>query len=203
VSDRQTFVQCLVPYCERSAHWAAKGRNGYCSNHNYRWKRHGDPLGGRIPPGEAPRFLYEVAMRFSLKQCLIWPYAQNGVGYGKIVIDGRHLLVHRLVCERVYGPPPTDKHFAAHSCGRGHEGCCSPAHVRWATPTENSADQLRHGTRRRGEACGSSKLDEAAVIDIRRRAAAGEGAREIAAAHSVTPSNVHYIVRRNTWAHIP
>jgi hypothetical protein len=36
------------------------------------------------------------------------------------------------MCELVNGPPPLGA-LAAHSCGRGHDGCVDPRHLRWAT----------------------------------------------------------------------
>lgn len=65
-------------------------------------------------------------------------------GYGLIRIDGVMCRVHRLVCIRRHGPPPTDDLEAAHSCGNA--GCVNPRHIRWATRFENAADKKLHGT---------------------------------------------------------
>jgi hypothetical protein len=53
--------------------------------------------------------------------CLIWPFSRAQTGYGQMTAE--YLAVHRLVCEFKNGPPPTNAHQAAHSCGRGPDGC--------------------------------------------------------------------------------
>jgi hypothetical protein len=55
--------------------------------------------------------------------CLIWPFGRNSTGYGLVTIDGEQTYAHRAMCKRVHGEPPTPEHQAAHSCGRGHDGC--------------------------------------------------------------------------------
>lgn len=52
----------------------------------------------------------------------------------------------RVVCERVNGPAPTEKHETAHGCG--NSWCVNKRHLRWATHIENEADKLIHGTRK-------------------------------------------------------
>ena len=43
---------------------------------------------------------------------------------------------HRMVCFIIHGPPPGSQGDAAHSC-HGAPDCCNPAHIGWATPSEN------------------------------------------------------------------
>jgi hypothetical protein len=69
--------------------------------------------------------------------CLIWPF---GVSEGTIQLSGS-VNVFRLMCEHRNGPPPTDKHQAAHSCGRRHEGCVNPHHLSWKTNSENQKER--------------------------------------------------------------
>lgn len=71
------------------------------------------------------------------------------LGAAQINLGGRSVIVARMVCEEVNGPPPTPAHQAAHSCGKGHLGCITPQHLRWATQVENEADKLIHGTHNR------------------------------------------------------
>jgi hypothetical protein len=49
------------------------------------------------------------------------------------------------MCELAHGEPPTSKHEAAHSCGKGHEGCVNPKHLAWKTKTENRQESNEHG----------------------------------------------------------
>lgn len=154
---------CLVPDCGKPR----IGR-GFCSKHYQRLAKYGTPTGsGFTKKGEAREYLENVVLNHTGDDCLIWPYSRNGGGYGNIGIGDKTYLVTRVVCERLNGPAPTSDHEVAHSCGKGHEGCCSPAHLNWATRTENQRDRLRHGTAPRGEQCGMSKLTQADVGKIR------------------------------------
>src|SRR5258708_1433259 len=77
--------------------------------------------------------------------CLIWPFARKGGGYAQIGSDG--ILLHRLMCEYRNGPAPTSEHYATHSCGRGHEGCINPNHLRWRTPAQNQLERYEQEAR--------------------------------------------------------
>jgi hypothetical protein len=123
---------------------------GWCSAHYTRWKRHGDPLGGRVPEGEPMRYFQEVVLPYKGDDCLKWPYGRTRAGYGQVGLNGRQPYVHALACEYIHGSAPTPKHVASHKCGKGHEGCCNPRHTAWQTRAEDAADRLVHGTHNRG-----------------------------------------------------
>lgn len=77
--------------------------------------------------------------------CLIWPFSRDGGnGYGRLGFEGRNLWAHRVMCELANGPAPSSKHECAHLCGRGHDGCVNPRHLRWKTREENQADRYLH-----------------------------------------------------------
>lgn len=138
---------------------------GYCKIHYDRYKRHGDPLGGRTYEGEPFKWLLEH-LDYKGDDCLIWPYAKDDFGYGCIRIDGKTERVHIVVATIKHGPRPTDKHEARHLCGRGHKGCCSPNHLIWSTQSENQMDRIMHSTSNRGERNGLSKLTRDDVLAI-------------------------------------
>lgn len=77
--------------------------------------------------------------------CLIWPLSCDNHGYAVCGFEGKRHKAYRLMCEMVHGPAPTPKHQAAHSCGKGQEGCVHPLHLSWKTPKENMADSVRLG----------------------------------------------------------
>ena len=79
-------------------------------------------------------------------ECLLWPFSRNHQGYGQLGHEGKVLKAHRVMCKLVNGDPPSDEHDAAHSCGRGHDGCIHPKHLSWKTPRENRMDANTHGT---------------------------------------------------------
>jgi hypothetical protein len=156
------MMGCSVEGCE-GTHKA----HGWCSKHYQRWKHHGDPMTLHgTEPGAPLRFIEEVALACDKDECLVWPYARNPAGYGKISIDGKLEHVNRVVCERVHGPAPSPAHEAAHACGKGHTGCISPNHLLWKTPSENQADRLSHGTDNRGEKHPMAKLTGDEVREI-------------------------------------
>src|SRR5271157_4590362 len=94
--------------------------------------------------GEPLRFLQEVVLTYESDTCLTWPFGKGGDGHGMISLDGRRRLVNRLVCKIYHGAPPSQRHQAAHNCG--FSSCVNYRHLRWATPAENTADKILHGT---------------------------------------------------------
>lgn len=79
--------------------------------------------------------------------CLIWPFSRRNNGYGQYGLNGKGgLYPHREMCRLAHGEPPTPNHEAAHSCGKGHDGCVHPQHLSWKTASENHLDRRRHGT---------------------------------------------------------
>jgi hypothetical protein len=113
--------------------------------------------------------------------------------------EGRISRVSRIVCEKFNGPPPTSKHEAAHSCGKGHEGCVSGRHLRWDTPKGNQADRLKHGTHNRGERQPRAKLTEHDVRWIR-SVIGTRPQREIAQMFGVHPCVISEIKIGRKWA---
>ena len=144
--------------------------------------------------GEPARFLNETVLPYDGDDCLLWPFGKNATGYGMIWRDGAMNRVSRLVCEHANGPPPTPKHEAAHSCGKGHKGCITKRHLRWATHAENMADKLIHGT-------SHAKLTETDVLAIR----AAKGVllqRELAEKFGVTREAISLIQTGKNWAYL-
>jgi hypothetical protein len=80
-------------------------------------------------------------------ECLTWPFSRIGKGYGSFGYLRKQLYAHRFMCELVHGPAPSPQHQAAHSCGKGHEGCVNPRHLSWKTNSENQLDRSAHGNR--------------------------------------------------------
>lgn len=98
--------------------------------------------------------------------CLIWPMSRNPNGYAQFSLKGTLYWTHRYMCELVNGPPPTSDHEAAHSCGRGKDGCVHPKHLSWKTKSGNMHDAIRHG--RKGSKWGTKgQLTPEQVIEIR------------------------------------
>lgn len=189
---------CTVEGCDTRV----QGR-GYCLKHYKKFRKYGDPLESKkASNGELYRFLTDVAMKFEGEECLKWPYAASH-GRGRLTIPGsRDVVASRYLCELVYGPAPTPEHHAAHSCGKGDDGCVNPKHLRWASPSENEQDKVTHGTSNRGERCGSNKLTEKQVLEIRELAKTMRPC-QLAKMFPVTESGIRSIRDRKTWAWLP
>ena len=137
-------------------------------------------------------------------ECLLFDGSTNGNGYGKMTFGGKTVAVHRYALTLFAGPCPEGMetcHATADICGNRH--CFSPAHLRWGTREENEADKIPDGTTTRGALNGNAKLDEADVLEIRRRyAAGGTSQRKLAAEYGVSPAQIHGIIRRRRWAYL-
>lgn len=192
----RTTQKCTVAGCQNAAL-----NKGLCNKHYIRLLKHGDVSTCKInvfKRGEPISFLKEVVIPYQGDDCLEWPYANNGVGYGLVAINRKNKLVTRVACEAVNGPPPSRKHEAAHSCGNGHRKCCNPKHLYWATHQENILERVKHGTDTRGEKCATSKLTEA---DVRKIRELGETMShpKIAEMFPISKGQVQRIMSRKQW----
>ena len=145
------------------------------------------------------RFMRENVLAYKGPDCIEWPYSRNNYGYGKLWVDGRLIAAHRFVCETMHGPAPSPVHEAAHSCGRGHLGCVTPAHISWKTRLENESDKFLHGTSSRGSGNAQAKLTEETVLAIK----ALEGSttqRAIAKRFGISFKQVNDIYRGKSWS---
>lgn len=121
-------------------------------------------------------------------------------------------LGHHLVCEAFLGPRPSHSHHACHNDGVKTNNALN--NLRWATPVENNADKLRHGTvlcgdkhparlnpgyLPLGEAHKMAKLTDGAVREIR---SDNRKQSEIAKDHGVSQTLISQVKRRLIWRHI-
>lgn len=76
------------------------------------------------------------------------------------------------------------------------------SNLEWTTTAGNTAHTCALGHQAKGEIHGMSKLTEAAVREIRALHAAGHTSLAIAPKFGVTPTNIQYVVRGDTWGHV-
>jgi hypothetical protein len=155
-------------------------------NGNYGgWNQHSGPN----PSVEA---FIDKAISYDQDDCPIWPFSIGGKGYARANRYGR---IGRYICTKVYGPPLTSKHQAAHSPKCISKACINHNHLRWATQAENFADD------RIGEDHSLSKRTEEEVIEIRRlyRQTSITQA-ELGERFNIHQVQVSQIITRKVWA---
>lgn len=189
IDREQTGKPCKVPECGKPS-----GYKGYCYLHYDRVRRTGDPNVASLSPKHRSHYRWLEEHKSHVgDECLIWPFYRGPNGRG---VFGDTSAPHAM-CVEAHGNPPTPEHEAAHSCGRGHEGCVNPRHLRWATAKENEADKVLHGTLRRGTDINTNKLSENDVRQI--RSSTNESGVSLAKRFGVTPAQISSIRRRRSW----
>lgn len=184
---------CKIDGCGKPHH----GR-GYCRAHHARSLR-GSPLDAplKTSKGICIRWI-EDHKYWSGNECLTWPFARMGRGYGKIKYRGVQMGAHRAMCIEAHGEPPNESAQACHSCGKGHEACVNPRHLRWDTVSANHADKRSHGTATVGDRHGRSKLTSEQVELI--RACKGRmPQREAGERFGISQTQVGRIWRGENW----
>lgn len=136
--------------------------------------------------------------------CWVWTGHLNDDGYGTFSVDASgprsNWLAHRLAYHLTYGSIP-DGEYVLHRCD--NPACVRPDHLFTGDQTANMQDCIAKGrfSRAKGERCGRSKLTEAQVLEIRKRAETERGCK-IAPDYGLTKEAVYAIVKRKVWKHI-
>jgi hypothetical protein len=106
---------------------------------------------------------------------------------------------HRLVLEAFSGLPSPGMQ-CCHCDGNPANNALG--NLRWDTPEGNSADMVKHGTRRSGERAPSRKLSQEQVNSIRRQRASGARLKELAREFGVDQSCISKICRGTHWKEV-
>jgi hypothetical protein len=159
------------------------------------------------------RALDRVSSEPTERGCLLWEGAVDSHGYGRVGLDRRRVLTHRLAWafglegER-HGAMPPPEVVIRHRCDNPR--CNSPDHLQAGSKVDNSRDMVergrsasgdangarRHPERRpRGEEHVNAKLSDAAVAKVRELRAEGLLQREIAVLVGCSRPHVSKILR--------
>lgn len=186
---------CLIEGCE-----GAVASRGWCWAHYARWRRHGDPLGGRHDHDRRAEF--ERLILVETDEHVLWTCGVNPNGYGQMKIKGQPVYVHYEALLRRRGPSPKGT-LACHRPVTCHaRSCMNYRHLYWGTPAQNMADRVLDGTDLRGQQIGTSKLRDDEVRIIKNELRSGVPGATIARRFDVTPTMICYIKRGKSWAHI-
>lgn len=183
-------MPCSVQNCA-NVHYGL----GYCAKHYARMRRNGTLTIKKAANGSKLQWVLNTALASETDECVPVPFAPGSHGYCALTTSSGRTLVHRYICEVTHGAPPTAAHEAAHSCGR--RLCVNKRHLRWATPKENQADKLLHGTSLRGERHNGAKLTQEEVMAIRN---SSDSQNSMAARFGVCQQTISDIKRGRRWA---
>jgi hypothetical protein len=152
--------------------------------------------GGNTKYEPSVELLYKRVRVDETTGCHVWTGKLNHNGYGRIGINYKDVLAHRLSYELQVGPIPSDL-FVCHKCD--NRACINPAHFFLGTLSDNHADMVKKGRNTRGESQWLAKLKDDYVRVIR---LLKWDDKETAKLFGVTPSNIKHIRERKRWTHV-
>lgn len=156
--------------------------------------------------------------------CWEWIGYCGKLGYGKVRLYGRDMPSHRAAYLLSKGEIP-DGLCVCHACD--NRKCCNPSHLWLGTMKQNSQDMVTKGRSPnqiyrqymprgdahyyarhpeaipRGSQKPAAKLNEAIVLEARRRYAAGDATvGDLAKKYGVTDATMRYAVTGKQWRHV-
>lgn len=142
--------------------------------------------------------------------CWLWKGGTfKGRGYGQFRVGAKKMRAHRVSWERYHGPIP-DGMRVCHRCDT--PACVRPDHLFLGTDADNARDRdakgrgtlgrIRPEAASPGAANPAAKLNDAAVLSIRRLRAQGAPYRDIAERHGISISEARNVATRRTWSHV-
>ncbi|WP_428966271.1 HNH endonuclease signature motif containing protein [Micromonospora fluostatini] len=179
---------------------------GRCRKHYGRWWRKSqgrvvEPALNLKSSTPAARFNAKVS-RGGATQCWPWGGSLHPKGHGEFYVSpGRgRVPAHAFAVELATGVRCPDGLEACHRCD--NPACCNPRHIYYGTRQQNVDDMWARERTPRGSARPQAKLDEAAVLSIRTRFAAGELSTHLALEYGVSDSLISNIVNGHAWQHV-
>lgn len=114
---------CDIEGCDKP-HYS----RGWCMAHYGRWRRNGDPMGGRATNFRGMTVADRLAARTTVDEsgCWIISGVTDRNSYGRIKTDGRDLMAHRVAYELHVGPIPPGL-VIDHICR--NRACVNPDHL--------------------------------------------------------------------------
>lgn len=136
--------------------------------------------------------------------CWEWIASKYTAGYGQIGVNGRMRGAHQVAWGLTNGRIP-DGLCVLHRCD--NRACVRPDHLFLGTKRDNTRDMDAKGRARRPHLVGSqqpnAKLNEAQVMEIRRRLRAGERRPNLAREFGVKLPCIYQIAVGRSWKHVP
>lgn len=131
--------------------------------------------------------------------CWLWISTVDRCGYGKLSVNYKTKLAHRISWEIHHGPIPAGR-CVLHNCD--NPGCVNPRHLFLGSVADNMRDMSVKGRTPRGEAHPKNKLSIEDITDI--RAAAGRVLQiRLSEQYGVSKGHICKIIARETWTWLP
>ena len=128
----------------------------------------------------------------------------NHCGYGEFSVKSKIILAHRFSFQLFHNRLIKDKMCICHKCD--NPSCVNPHHLFEGTIEDNNTDKMNKGRFKpnKGEDSGMSKLTEIIVKQIRDEyKKGGTTQRKLGDKYGLHFTNIGYIIRRETWKHLP
>ena len=130
--------------------------------------------------------------RDELGPCWVWMGTRFENGYGRIMIGGKQLLVHRVAFEVANGRPPSPGMLVIHGC----DNRLCVRHLREGSDADNVADAMSRG-RMPKRSYAPKRLTREKALEIRGRD--GTNAK-LAEEYGVCPQTISSVRNGRTWA---
>jgi hypothetical protein len=140
--------------------------------------------------------LYKRVRVDEVTGCHIWTGKLNHNGYGRIGINYKDILTHRLSYELQVGPIPEGL-FVCHKCD--NRACLNYEHFFLGTLKDNHKDMVEKKRNVRGETQWNARLNEDYVRVIR---ALKWPQKEIAKLFNVSVETIKAIHNGKSWKHV-
>ncbi len=191
---------CTIAGCDKSI---KSKRNGLCSAHLQRLRRHGDVMADlpivRVIRGD-PRQRFAGRVEKVPSGCHEWRGAKLKDGYGSFQFEYHGWPAHRWNWIQAHGPIP-DGMVVRHKCD--NPPCVNVEHLELGTVQQNQGDMVDRGRSLKGSKNAIAKLNEAKVLEIRIAVRDKTSSQlELAALYGVTPACICHIIRGRAWKHV-
>lgn len=171
-----------------------------CNAHYLRMKKYGDPNMGEPLRGAPMAFIKKASQSKDLENCIIWPFGKSKQGYGRLSVNGKPELAHRVSLSMAIGEPMMLGMDCAHKPVICHNrACVNPNHLMWATRKENESHKVLDMTSNAGERNGFSKITEAQALEIIN---GPEDVEVYAARAGISVSRAKHIRKGYAWKHL-
>lgn len=129
--------------------------------------------------------------------CINWQGSKFGNGYGRKWIDGKTVLVHRLVLESKIIGFLESGYFACHTCD--NQSCINPEHLIAGSAAENTGQMMgrERKTPRRKSIPGIGKLSIEQLREIQTKYLSGTAKKQLAREYGVHNETITKIVQAN------